>query len=208
MSKPRTLDEDWRHWLRGGFAFESANFAVHPCDAERAQRSFFMAHRAAVSLQNVAEEARAYLLSIDCKKDLVSEQVDRVQSYFNSIKVSGNSKKAWLVFWNGSENFVKDQTSNLVFAFDPRVSQEAVCKFVEQHYQAVEYSPREKVYFSTRKTKNPYRCQADFGRDRRILAYICGHNPWLEARFCYEIIVAELPDGTQIASWQRDSRCS
>jgi hypothetical protein len=202
----RTADEDWRHWLRGGFAFESAPFAIHPLDAERAQRCFFTALRAGASSMAVAEEARGYLTSIGCDQDFVRTQIESVKSYFKSIKVCGKSKKAWLVFWNGSDNFVKDQASSLVLAFDPRMSPESVRNFVELHYQAAEYSFQEKVYFSTRKKKNPYRCEMVLDSAKRLMAYTCGHNPWLEARFCHDVIVAELPDGTQIVSWQRDSR--
>ena len=206
MSAPRTVDEDWRHWLRGGFAFGSAYFAAHPLDLERAQHSYFLTQRAGASLEDVADEVRSYLLSIGCEGAFVAEQVEHVRSYFASVKVSGKKKQAWLVFWNGSESYVKDQTTDLVLAFDPRFSDETVCKFVEQHYQAVEYSSREKLYFSTRKRKNPYRCIAEFSEDRRVMAYTCGHNPWLEARFCHDVIVADMPDGTQLTSWKRDSR--
>ncbi len=206
MKRRETADEEWRRLLKGGFAFETAPFAVHPLDHRRAERMVFVAARAGALRSDILDAATVHLRGEGIREADLEIHLARVQQFLDSFRIVGKARKAWLVFWNGTESPTTDYTTNLVQALDPRTSEKKICDFLELHYSAIEYTSRELLYFSTRKKKNPYRASPELTSDHRLIAYTCGHNPWLEARFCFDVVVCEAEGGEQSVFWSAASR--
>ncbi|WP_168453774.1 hypothetical protein [Sphingopyxis microcysteis] len=206
MRQPETADEEWRRLLKGGFAFETAPFAVHPKDSRRAERMFFVAARAGADKSDILCAAADHLRDHGVNENGLTIQLAGVERFLDRYKIIGKARSSWLVFWNGTDCPVADFTNNLVVALDPRTSEQKILDFLELHYRAVEYSSRELLYYSTRKKKSPYRASAVLTSDHRLIAYTCGHNPWLEARFCKNIVVFDVEGEKQKVTWSTDSR--
>lgn len=202
MNQRESATDEWRRLLKGGFTFQTARFAVHPLDRQRAERMFFVATRAGATKPEILDEARVYL-QYECgvRADFLDGELERVETFLSQYRLTGKAKNAWLVFWNSSSSYVTDVTSNLVQVLDPRISERRICEFLELHYRAVEYSPKELLYYSTRPRKNPYKARGNFSKGQRLLSYSCGHNPWLEARFCHDITVWDFQAEATKVSW-------
>jgi hypothetical protein len=166
----------------------------------------FVATRAGASESEILDAATAYLKDErQVHADMVEDELARVRSFVRRYRLTGKANRAWLVFWNSSEAFVTTTTSNLVQALDPRFSDSRIRDFLELHYWSAEYTPRELLYYSTRRGKNPYRATANLTEDHRLLSYTCGHNPWLEARICRDIMVFDDAAGCTTVTWASDS---
>lgn len=79
------MSENWKDKLRGGFAYMTAPFAVHPNDEERAGAMLDLVKQEGVTLDDVLQEARAYLLEKKVKQEYIEEQLDRVRAFCKSL---------------------------------------------------------------------------------------------------------------------------
>lgn len=193
-------DAAWRRLLRGGFAFETAPFAVHPKDAARAREMYFMALRAGASRQDVLEEAKSHLIEmIPSSPKEVRRLMRSVDAFMKGLDRAAHKKAAWVVFWNGPD--LRRDANSVVAILDPRKAQEKVFEFVEQTYASTTYSLTEKIRFSTMRKDNPYQARTNYDRDHRLISITCGHNPWLEARAVRNLRIQHERDGTDVLAW-------
>lgn len=175
----------WRRLLRGGFAFETAPFAVHPLDRERARLKYHFALRAEASAEDILLEARNYLEdAIGLGGRSHDERLIRVRQFLSNFTLTTRKRSAWLVYWNRMLTAEDDENSPPVTIIDSRKRPERVADFLEQFYMAACYSLREKVHYSSRPKDNPYRSSINYNHEQgRLVSITCGHNPWLGARF-------------------------
>lgn len=185
MMEKEPEQDDWRNLLAGGFAYMSAPFAVHPLDALRARRMVFATMREGVSVEDIMRAAEDYLNSQSWNPPAISKEVKRVERFVRSVKPAQKKKSAWLITWEhaGSEN--SDLIERIIAIRDSRTSSDKIKDFVEQHYIAVNYSPAEKMHYSSHRRDNPY--PADYFRHSKGWVWTarihCGHNPYIYARF-------------------------
>lgn len=99
---PLTINRaDWKRLLAGGFAFEAASFAVHPCDERRARAMIFSALHAKASLAEILMAAREHLKHQRCLEERIEEQIKKVERFVQSVKLTETKRKAWLITWEG-----------------------------------------------------------------------------------------------------------
>lgn len=199
---------EWKRLLRGGFAYEAAPFAAHPLDKKRATRMFHLALHEGVSIEEIKEEARAYLLSRGIDPQAADDEVKEVKSFCNSFKISKPKKTAWLVSWEYVADDVSPIEDRVIAIVDPRISIKSVQEFVYQFHMANNYSLSEKLYYSTRRRKNPYPAEINNPRrDTRIPSTItCGHNPFILAKIVYNLQLVEGPDSSLSLMWDKSQK--
>lgn len=170
---------------------------------------FFVATRAGASKEDILGEAQRYLLEVrGIPVNAAEEQLNRVTSFLRRYALTYEAKQAWLVFWNRSDSLVINATSDLVQALDPRISERRIYEFLEFYYRAVEYTPCELLYYATRPSKNPYRAEVNKPSDRQPLSYTCGHDPWLEARYCRQVRIWNIEGGGTKVCWDMNDLSS
>jgi hypothetical protein len=153
--------EDWKHLLRGGFAFEVANFACHPCDAERATEMFRLAKHEGADLQDVLRYARDYLREQGCCAAYVDEQATLVERFWHSQKRQRRKTKAWIVKWGTECVSIRTEASDIIAVFDSRKTIEYVSQFIINYYIACAATVEEKVHYASHAQEFPYRVQFD-----------------------------------------------
>jgi hypothetical protein len=206
VSTSESAEQAWRRLLRGGFAFESAPFAVHPLDQERARRMYYFALRAGASPKDILAEAKQYLENEVGLKDVAddNEQLKRVEQFLRQFKLVTKKHAAWLVFWNSMPAPDQVTDSPIVAILDARKSIERIADFVEQTYMASCYSLGEKIHYASRRKDNPYRANVNFNKEQqKFIGITCGHNPWLEARMVRNLRLAIDPESRQLLTWNR-----
>lgn len=87
MTDERAIEEpEWKRLLRISFGLVDRIFCTHPLERERAREMLAEVLRTGVSLTEVEEEARRFLLAEGCGRDHVKEQLQRMNRlgmYFN-----------------------------------------------------------------------------------------------------------------------------
>ena len=169
---------DWRNYLRGGFAYMDAPFAVHALDEARARKMFFAAMRENVTIDDIKQAAQEYLEERTWNRDAIPSQIKRVERFVKSIKATKKKKSAWLIRWEtmGEPLSYDDQ---IIAIRDGRTSSEKIKEYVEQYYISAHYSLAEKMHYSSHPKDNPYPAEyASHPRGSRWLARItCGSTP-------------------------------
>jgi hypothetical protein len=186
----------WQQLLRGGFAFQTAPFASHPLDAQRAVQMVHAALRAGVSTAEINAEATAYLKSENVHPDEVVRQVDRVHRSVQSLLKPLCSSRAWLVTLEST-----DAPAVVAAVFKAQRSADTVREYMEQHYIDRFYSPYEKLLYARSPRNNPY--PAEFASLDGVPwrgRITCGHNPFLYGRLVRKLRV-EQTQGQQFA-WE------
>lgn len=201
-------DDDWRRLIKGGFAFDSAPFAGHPLDRRRAENALALAFAQGISPEEILGEAHEHLLTVYSQSSnaAIAEQLDRVKALIKAKQPGQKFRRLWLIFWNSIDDPVNLSTNQLVQAFDPRASETRIIQFLTDFYSSSKYSARELAYFATRKKANPYAAHPIVDSASRLKGYHCGHDPWLEARLCQQIVVHTPEMGKVSVSWSQDSR--
>lgn len=74
---------DWRRLIGGGFAFQTAPFAVHPLDRERANEYLKQAKAHGLTVFDAVEHAREYLKNATGWPTNEEEQLQRVEAFFS-----------------------------------------------------------------------------------------------------------------------------
>ena len=72
---------DWVALIGGGFAFQTAPFAVHPKDQERAEEYIRVAKEHGMTISDVLEHAREYLRTADGWPTDGEKQIHRVEEF-------------------------------------------------------------------------------------------------------------------------------
>lgn len=75
-------EEYWVKLIGGGFAYQTAPFAVHPKDEERAEEYLLQAKRAGISISDTLRFARLYLESAAGWPANLEEELERVEDFF------------------------------------------------------------------------------------------------------------------------------
>ena len=74
---------DWKRLIGGGFAFQTAPFAVHPLDRDRANEYLKQAKAHGLTVSDAVEHAREYLKSAQGWPTSEEEQIQRVEKFFS-----------------------------------------------------------------------------------------------------------------------------
>ena len=189
----------WKTLIPGCFSLDRAPFAAHPLDSERAVEMYLKARVQGASDKNVLSEIRKYLLAqnFEDEDDYIAAELKRAKSFIRGLHPVSKMKRAWLITWEGTEIGTEDREKKIIAIRDPRTSGEKIREFVEQFYIASEYGLSDKLYYSTRKKKNPYPAKfyANIGGQWRG-RIDCGHNPHIYARLVDNLIV--LNEGLKI----------
>lgn len=74
---------DWKRLIGGGFAFQTALFAVHPRDRDRANEYLEQAKAHGLTVSDAVEHAREYLKSAQGWPTSEEEQIQRVEEFFS-----------------------------------------------------------------------------------------------------------------------------
>ncbi|WP_303674793.1 hypothetical protein [Vampirovibrio chlorellavorus] len=195
---PEYSAPSWQNLLRGGFAYETAYFAIHPCDRERALKMYYMALVENISLDEIKAYAATYLQSRGVIPEGIEEHLSDVERFYNSIKLPKIKRKVWLITWEyDSED--RPLADRIIAVKSLQVNPARVAEFIEQHYMATQYSTYQKSFFSTRPKLNPY--QAVFPNPDSYLQIYCGRNPKIYARIVQNYTV-EIKDGKEHLFWE------
>lgn len=73
---------DWIKLIGGGFAFQTAPFAVHPLDRDRAKEYLKQAKIHDLTISDAVEHAREYLKDATGWPTSEEEQIQRVKKFF------------------------------------------------------------------------------------------------------------------------------
>lgn len=76
-------NSEWVRLIGGGFAHQTAPFAVHPNDAKRAREYLTAAKAAGLTASDAVEHARAYLATAQGWPVDESKELERVRKYFS-----------------------------------------------------------------------------------------------------------------------------
>lgn len=74
---------DWIRLIGGGFAFQTAHFAVHPLDRDRANEYLKQAKAHGLTVSDAVEHAREYLKGATGWPTNEEEQLQRVEKFFS-----------------------------------------------------------------------------------------------------------------------------
>ena len=91
--KRGSLDREWKRLLAGGFAFQTAPFTAHPLDAKRARKMFFASIRADASIDDIKNEASAYLTKLNYSANAAKAEVSEVERFVRGIKPTTKNKR-------------------------------------------------------------------------------------------------------------------
>lgn len=83
MSANESGQIDWKRLIGGGFAFQTAPFAVHPLDRDRAKEYLKQAKLHGLTVSDAVEHAREYLKSATGWPTNEEEQLQRVKAFFS-----------------------------------------------------------------------------------------------------------------------------
>jgi hypothetical protein len=72
---------EWKKNLAGGFCFQTAPFAVHPLDGDRAEEAVRLARGAGIKKDDFVAEARKYLETAVGWPTDVEKQLERVRNF-------------------------------------------------------------------------------------------------------------------------------
>lgn len=189
--------QPWQTLLKGAFAFQTAPFAGHPLDEQRAVQMFHTALRAGASEEDIIAEAIRYLRAEGCHPDEIERQIARVRSFEPKPTRRLHSIRAWLVTLESA-----DKCSTVISIFKYQRSPEFIREYMEQYYIDQFYTPQEKLLYAKSRKCNPHPAQYELldgvpwqGR------IICGHNPRLYGRLVLNLNVVREPDGERF-EWE------
>jgi hypothetical protein len=94
--------------------------------------------------------------------------------------------KAWLVTWEWA-NDAAAVADRVICVLPPQWSDERVSNTVEILYASLTATVSELAHYAKRPSNNPYRAERSGSR------IICGHNPYLEARYVSDLKVETDP---------------
>ena len=200
------MAQTWQDLLRGGFAYQTAPFAVHPLDYGRAREMVYLARHHKISIADICHEARNYLSASGCDPMWISEEIERIETFYKSIKFQIRKKTAWIVFWD-EVNSKYEYPQEIVAIFRSQKSGDFVRDFVFNYYISSICSLGEKVHYSSHSKDFPY--QVDLERIDGIpwggLMH-CGHNPFLVARYVKNLALLRSEDGIETVHWENPPR--
>lgn len=193
--------EDWKNLLRGGFAYETASFAIHPCDKVRAQEMVLICKCQKIPLTSILKETRRYLTEKGYSKKGMQEQLNRVREFYGTITFQTIKKKAWLVYWSSSEK--KFNQKDVIAVFDSRKSSEYISNFIFQYYIASTCSLEEKIHFSSHARDFPYQVEFEkINGTNHLYSISCGHHSTIFACMVKNLAIFKKLDGSDILNWE------
>lgn len=196
--------QDWRNYLRGGFAYMDAPFAVHPLDEARARKMFFAAMRENVTIDDIKKAAQEYLEKRSWNPDAIPTQIKRVERFVKSIKPTKKKKSAWLIRWEtiGEPLSYDDQ---IIAIRDGRISSEKIKEYVEQYYMSTHYEIAEKMHYASHQKDNPYPAEYATHPSGGIWTarITCGDNPFICASFVKNLKAYSDDEDGMILSWDK-----
>ena len=117
--------------------------------------------------------------------------------------------KAWVVRWEwASEHAAVEKP--LIAVLPPRTPHHQVAKFIEWVYAGASYEPSELIEWTAHPEKNPYRAQYPRtlpppdgygGRPIWPIEVVCGHNPYISARYVQNLRVTTDAEGNESLEW-------
>lgn len=115
-----------------------------------------------------------------------------------------NKKSAWLITWEETTSSSKRLEERVIAIFDSRTGSGTIKEFIERFYMADE-TLSDKVYYSSRRHKYPYRAQYDTAPNGGYLYYsiTCGHNPWISARIVKNLRLRVDSEGVEHISFDK-----
>lgn len=197
----------WQRLLAGGFAFQTAHFAGHPLDRERAIEMFYKTKVKNISLNEIKKEAERYLISEGVIQEAIPEMVKDVEDFYKKFnkKIIKKKSKAWLITWESLEKEECLFDKKIISIRDARVSNERIAEFIEQFYIATQYNLSSKFCFSSRFKINPY--PVKYSNTEKNGRYIytgqmtCGDNPYIFARIVENLIIYSNDNGEEEIKW-------
>jgi hypothetical protein len=192
LRQPDTNYPDWKRLLHGGFCFEMAPFAVHPCDEERAEQMYYQSLIDDISLETIKAEAQGYLKEKGCYPGYIAEQVKDVEKFYRRMKSRSIKKKrrAWLITWEHEPSEVPIE-ERIISIRSSKVIEAKIKEFIEHFYMAKFFPLASKFQFSSSSRKmrqnNPYRAKFLYQRCRGIM--FCGDNPRVVARIVEDLTI-------------------
>jgi hypothetical protein len=139
---------DWKHFLRGGFAFDAADFACHPTDAFFARKMHYACLVDKISIEEIKAEVRAYFQSKGAHEIQIADRVKDVEEFCKSIKPVKKKEKAWLITWQHTQDDELIEET-IISVRSSRVAEKTIADFVEQYYIATHFSLAAKMTFAT-----------------------------------------------------------
>lgn len=180
------LEKDWKNLLAGGFAYLTAPFAGHPLDKKRAINMFLTTKIKNISLAKILKEAKKYLLSQGVNPDYVSEDINDVKEFYDTMNekvIKQTKKSAWIItlIRNYGQS---DETEKLILVKDARTSVENISKFIKDYYVSTYYPLSMKIFLSSGKENNPYQLRFYKNGEKREYYFkmLYGDNPVISAR--------------------------
>lgn len=197
-------EPEWLRLLKGGFAFMTAPFAMHPLDAARARKMVFASIRDRVTTDDLKAAAIQHLETQGCNQDMIEENINRLFRFISTVKPTRTKKSAWLIYWEYMQDDIPEIEERIIAIWDGRKSGEKVREFVEQYYMAQSYSLLEKTHFATHRKDNPY--PATFDRNGNGVQWsgviTCGGNPFVIAQYVKKLCVYDDQQNGTAITWE------
>ncbi len=189
--------QSWQKLLKGAFAFQTAPFAGHPLDEQRAVQMFHAALRAGASEDDIAAEAIEYLKAEGCHADEIEGQVARIRAFEPKPTRRLRSTRAWLVTLESP-----DRLNTVISIFKYQRSPDFIREYMEQYFIDRFYTPQEKLLYAKSKKHNPHPAQYELLDGVPWQGRItCGHNPRLYGRLVLNLKVVRNQDGERF-EWE------
>jgi hypothetical protein len=188
---------NWKIALRQAFAGVSADFGVHPSDKLSAIRMFHLAIRDGVSLDEIINEARNYLISRGVASHHIEKDIQRIIKFQQNPMNKRRISRVWLITQEE-----EDKESIIISILKTQRPIAFVRRYVEQYYIDKFYSLQEKIIYAQSHKYLPdpaVFCKIE-GEDWKNKFY-CGNNPKIFARIVKNMILINNEDGSQMASW-------
>ena len=114
--------------------------------------------------------------------------------------ISSKIKRAWLITWEwvGESAKVDDKVLAIM---DYRLSYNTMRDYVERLYIIHFYTYFEQIDFAKYRSKNLYPARIVTDNHKRCGKITCGHNPYLLARFAYNLHTYMDENGIEYLSW-------
>jgi len=181
LTEYKQWDAEWKRLLRGGFAFESADFACHPTDSAFAEQMYYQCIAENIGLESVLEEAKSYMQSKKFHPAAIAEELESVKIFWRKHK-KPSAKKVWLIYWD-NPNDSSPIEERVISIFSIRKSSQEISKFIEEYYKAHSYSLSAKLAFATISSKvDKFRPNKTVETERFSFKLECGNDPKLERR--------------------------
>ena len=181
-----TVSIPWKHSLHGGFLFETAPFAGSHFERDCAMQMYYQTMVENVSINEILDEASNYLKSKNVIEPAIVEHLQDVENFYNSVKPVKQKKKAWVIYWEYSNN-ESPISQRIISIRDSRVNNQRIVEFIEYHYMATQYSLLAMTHFSTRPKDNPYKAVYPFSKIGWKL--YCGNEHKIHARIVKNLVI-------------------